>query len=122
MISNYIQNAIKDTAEIANCMEKNITLKYKNLIKIIEKDLNFDQRRVERCIKTTKGDTPKSYFDKRKVTVAIDEIVFNPTNINKIYKKYNGKKELNKICERYFEVEIDEIIRNRDYRRYYTFN
>lgn len=114
MISNYIQNAIKDTAEIANCMEKNITLKYKNLIKIIEKDLNFDQRRVERCIKTTKGDTPKSYFDKRKVTVAIDEIVFNPTNINKIYKKYNGKKELNKICERYFEVEIDEIIRNRE--------
>ena len=114
MISNYIKNAIEDTVEIANCMEMNITLKYKNLIKIIEKDLNFDQRRVERCIKTTTGDTPKSYFDKRKVTVAIDEIVSNPININKIYKKYNGKKELNKICKKYFEVEIDEIIRNRE--------
>lgn len=113
MISQYIQNAIKDTVEIANCMENNISLKYKDVIKIIITDLNFDQRRVERCIKTTTGDTPKSYFDKRKATIAIDEIVANPTKINKIFNKYNGKKELNKTCKRYFNVEIDEIIKNR---------
>lgn len=114
MISQYVQNSINDTVEIANYMEKNITLKYKDVIKKIGIDLNFDQRKVERCIKTTTGDTPKSYFDKRKATIVIDEIVSNSTNINKIYKKYNGKKELNKTCKRYFEVEIDEIIRNRE--------
>ena len=36
MISQYVQNSINDTVEIANYMEKNITLKYKDVIKKLE--------------------------------------------------------------------------------------
>ena len=114
MISNYVQNAIEDSDQVFNYMEGEMNFPYKDVIKGIQKNLNFDQRKVERCIKTTTGYTPKAYFDKRKATIAIDEIVSNPNNINKIYKKYNGKKKLNEICKKYFGAEIYEIIKNRD--------
>lgn len=115
MISSYIVDKVKYTTEIMEYMDNNITLKYKDLIKGVEKDLAFNQRNVERYMKTSIGISPMFYYERRKLTITINEIINNTKNIKTICKKYNyrDKKELNRKCKVYFNAEIDEIIRNK---------
>lgn len=116
MISSFIVDRIKYTVEIMDYMDKNLTLKYKHLIKGIEQHLLFLQRNVERYMKTSTGWTPMFYFERRKLTEVITEIINSPERINSICRKYrySNKKELNRKCKNYFGTDLEDIIRNKD--------
>ncbi len=117
MIRNsYLNDKINNLSKIIDYMEDNLTLKFGDLIIRIEQELRYNQRSVERYIKTITGLTPKEYFEKRRVTVAIDELVVNKLNINKVCRKYRykGKFDLSNKCEKYFIASLEEIVRERD--------
>ncbi len=119
MISSYLVDKIEYSVQIIEYMDKNLNLKYKDLIKGVEQDLLFSQRNVERYIKTSTGLTPKTYYERRKLTNAILEIIENPDNINTIYKKYkfSKKKELKRMCKIYLNTDLDSIIENKEFYR-----